>query len=122
MNNHYKIISSFYNVDKWIRRTILSIKHQNYKNFQCILVDDVSTDKTVEVIKKEIEGDDRFVLVENKEKKYSLENITGALYDIKANKEDVVVFLDGDDWFAHGRVLSSLNKIYEENKRTERFG
>jgi glycosyltransferase involved in cell wall biosynthesis len=74
------------------------------------------------LIKKEIEGDDRFVLVENKEKKYSLENITGALYDIKANKEDVVVFLDGDDWFAHGRVLSSLNKIYEENKCWMTYG
>ena len=115
MRNHYKIISSFYNVESWIKRTILSIKHQNYKNFQCILIDDMSTDNTPEIIKKEIKDDNRFTLIENQEKKYALGNITSALDKIEADKNDIVVFLDGDDWFAHGRVLSSLNDIYNNN-------
>ena len=115
MQNQYKIISSFYNVEKWIKRTILSIKHQNYKNFQCILIDDMSTDDTLEIIKKEIKDDHRFVLIENQEKKYALGNITSALDKLEADKNDIVVFLDGDDWFAHGRVLSSLNNIYNNN-------
>jgi glycosyltransferase involved in cell wall biosynthesis len=122
MANHYKIISSFYNVEKWIRRTLLSVKHQNYDNFQCVLIDDVSTDNTVNIVKDQIKDDDRFILIENKKKKYSLENISAALNSLEADKDDIVVFLDGDDWFAHGRVLSSLNKVYEEKQCWMTYG
>jgi len=113
MKNHYKIIVPFYNVEKWIRKTILSIKHQDQTDFQCVLIDDLSTDNTVEVIKKEIEGDSRFLLLQNEEKKYPFENTRYALNTVRPHKEDIIVLVDGDDWFAHGRVLSTLNKEYE---------
>ena len=56
-NNHFKIIVPLYNVEKWISLCIRSVKRQEYQNFECILIDDISTDNTVQIIKKEIESE-----------------------------------------------------------------
>ena len=115
MDNHFKIIVPFYNVEQWIKMTTKSIQLQEYKNFECILVDDVSTDKSVSIIEKEIKGDDRFTIVRNKEKKYVLKNISDAISLSNPSKDDIIVILDGDDWFAGANVLTVLNKVYDKN-------
>ena len=45
----------FYNVEQWITYCVRSVKAQKYDNYKCYLIDDISTDKTPEIIKKEIE-------------------------------------------------------------------
>ena len=61
MNNlHFKIIVPMYNVEEWVETTIQSVKEQTYKNYQCVLVDDMSTDGTVKTVRKLIKGDKRF--------------------------------------------------------------
>ena len=75
MNNHFKIIVPLYNVEKWIKYCIRSIKAQEHKNFECIMIDDISTDKSVDIINKEITGDSRFKLITNTKKAYALKNI-----------------------------------------------
>ena len=102
-----------YNVEQWIETTIQSVKNQNYENFQCVLVDDISTDKTVEMVKTLIKGDKRFKLVQNTEKKFALRNIAEAIEISKPSSDDVIINLDGDDWFPNSNVLSYLNKVYE---------
>lgn len=114
INNHFKIIIPFFNIEEWAKRCVLSVKLQNYKNFECILVDDISTDNSTEIVKKIIRGDERFTLIENKEKKYALQNIYDAIEYSQPDEEDVIVTLDGDDWFSSGRVLETLNKTYNQ--------
>jgi glycosyltransferase involved in cell wall biosynthesis len=116
MDNHFKIFIPFYNVERWAPYTIKSVMRQEYKNFQCILVDDMSTDRSCDVIESLIKDDDRFVLVKNKEKKYVIENMCLAFDLVKPNKEDVVVVLDGDDWFAGKTVLSILDETYNKEQ------
>ena len=79
------------------------------------MVDDISTDNSGDLIKKEISGDDRFTLITNTEKKYALLNIHDTLKDNDIKNEEIVVLLDGDDWFANKKVLSKLNSVYNEN-------
>lgn len=110
---HFKIIVPFYNVEKWILNCIRSVRLQDYKNFQCILVDDISTDNTVSVIEKEIENDNRFVLLKNEKKCFALENIYNAIQFSNPNDEDVIVTLDGDDWFASKKTLDILKQNYD---------
>ena len=112
MNNHFKIIIPLYNVEKWIKLCIRSVKFQSYKNFECILIDDISTDNSVEIIKKEIADDDRFKLIVNKEKALALKNIYDGINISEPSNEDVIVTLDGDDWFASKDVLKILNREY----------
>jgi len=116
MNNHFKIIIPFYNVEQWIKMTIRSVQLQDYENFECILVDDISTDDSRALAKKEIGADKRFKIIENKVKKYVLKNICHGIETANPDQEDVIVILDGDDWFARKDVLSILNETYNREK------
>ena len=79
MDRHFKIIVPFYNVEQWIKLTLRSIKLQDYKNFECIIVDDMSTDDSLDIVKKEVSGDKRFKIVKNTVKKYVLKNLCDAI-------------------------------------------
>ena len=116
MNNHFKIIIPFFNVEQWARKCLISVKLQNYENYQCVLVDDMSTDNSVNVIKEVIGNDKRFTLIENTQKKYALRNIYEAIQHSKPEKDDIIVTLDGDDWLFNRGVLKKLNQVYEDSK------
>ena len=45
------IVVPVYNAEKFIRDTIKSVQNQTYQNWEMILVDDVSTDSSVDIIK-----------------------------------------------------------------------
>jgi len=111
---HFKIIIPFYNVEKWIQMCLKSVQLQTYKNFQCIVIDDISTDNSHNAAQAMIKNDDRFVLIKNKEKAYALKNIHDAINTASPAKNDIIVSLDGDDWFANNKVLETLNNKYNE--------
>jgi glycosyltransferase involved in cell wall biosynthesis len=79
------------------------------------LVDDCSTDSSVEIIRKEIAEDPKFLLIENKDKKLALKNIYEAIAMAKPADEDIIITLDGDDWLAAKNTLEILNNKYKED-------
>ena len=112
-----KIVSCFWNAENYIEKCIESVMSQDFKDFKMFLIDDMSTDNTVEKIKNKINGDNRFILIINTEKKYKLKNLDDLITDDDYfDNEDIVVELDGDDWFYNSNVLNFINKKYEENK------
>lgn len=113
--NEFIFIVPFYNCSKWIQKCINSIKRQTYGRFKCFLVDDMSTDNSAQLVKQIISGDDRFKLIENKEKKYALGNIAFVLNNEKLKQEDIVILIDGDDWLSSVGVLDKLNKEYNND-------
>ena len=56
------IITPIYNGEKTIGKTIESVINQTYDNFKMIIVDDLSENKTVNIIKKYQKKDDRIKL------------------------------------------------------------
>jgi len=112
---HFKIIVPSYNNEKWLRACLGSVKLQNYDNYQCIVVDDCSTDKSVETIEQEIGEDSKFMFIKNEERKLALRNIYEAVEHSNPNQEDVIITLDGDDWFATKHTLEILNTKYKES-------
>ena len=64
-----------------------------------MLVNDKSTDNTVDIIQKEIEKDGRFKLYSKAENTGALGSIYQGIEESSASDEDVIVILDGDDWF-----------------------
>ena len=112
MGNHFKIIVPFYNVEKWIKVCIRSVRAQDYKDFQCILLDDMSTDNTAKIVREEIGDDPRFTFVEVQEKAFALKNIYDGIKLANPSPEDIIVTLDGDDWLSRRDVLYALNQIY----------
>lgn len=98
MNDLVSILTPTYNTEKFIRATIESVQNQTYENWEMILVDDASTDKTVSVIEEFTEKDSRIKL-------FKLEKNSGngfarnAALDKASGK--YIAYLDADDvWFS----------------------
>ena len=109
------IITSSYNNAPWVLKYVDSIAMQEYDNFRVIYIDDCSQDTTVDMIEAYVAWhglDTKFTLVKNKERKLKLENIYKVIHT--CNDTDIILILDGDDWFAHEHVLSTINKKYQE--------
>lgn len=106
------IIIPFYNRASLIQDTILSIKNQTYTNWECILVDDHSTDTTFETVAQFVETDSRFKLFERpahlKKGPNSCRN-----YGFTKSCGSIINWFDSDDLYketALEQVCSSFGK------------
>lgn len=85
-----------YNEEKYIAEAIESIINQTFKNWELIIIDDLSGDKTPEIAKKYGKKDSRIKVFEREKK----EGRTGAAnFGIKCAKGKYIAFLDGDDLY-----------------------
>ena len=106
------IICSFNNA-LWVIKNLDSIFMQRYKNFRVVYVDDASQDNTAELVKLYIEKyalQDKVTLITNNVRRRKMNNIYNVFYSCDDN--EIIIQLDGDDWFKHNKVLSTLNNIY----------
>lgn len=111
--NKFLIIMPAYNVEKWVKLNIAMTMHQSYKKFRCMIIDDGSTDNTQEVVQSAIGDDKRFFYVRNEERSgSSLKNYYHAFHAAKPDPDEIVIWLDGDDWFSSVFVLAYLNNVY----------
>lgn len=88
------IIIPMYNSEDTILETLNSIKGQTYKNFEALIVDDSSSDKSVEIVKRYIENDKRFHLFEFSQNQGAAMARNFALTKAKGS---TIAFLDADD-------------------------
>ena len=105
-----KFVCCFWNAEKYIKNCIRTLKSQTDREFEVYLIDDMSTDNTVEVTKKLIEGDSRFKLIVNEEKKFKLKNLNELITQF--DDEDIIIEIDGDDFLLTADVVSDIREIY----------
>ena len=119
---HFKIIIPAYNVEKWISTNLMSILGQDHQDFEAILINDCSDDRTNEIATSMVGNDSRFIIKNNKDKCYALKNIATGIRDLKPDDEDVIVLVDGDDWLKDKRVLSKVEEVYKESQCLVTYG
>jgi glycosyltransferase involved in cell wall biosynthesis len=105
-----KIVSCFWNAGNYLPYCIKSLKNQKKVDFQVFLIDDMSTDNSVDVVKKLIGDDSRFNLIVNNEKKFKLKNLDELISSF--DDEDIVVEVDGDDFLLSENVIDRVNNFY----------
>lgn len=94
----------------FLQNCIESVLNQTYKNFKIIIVDDMSTDTSVETVKNYVDKDERIILLENKRKRYNGGSRNVAIEYAKDNMNfDYYLFLDSDDWWKNENVLQKIN-------------
>ena len=88
------VITPMYNCEKFISETIESVLNQTYTNWEMIIIDDCSTDKSKQIVKQYIERDKRIRLI-------ALNENSGAAVarnkGIEVSSGRFIAFLDGDD-------------------------
>lgn len=103
------IIVPAYNVEKWLCDCLNSIKNQTYQNWECIIVNDGSKDKTHDIALEFCSHDTRFRLIDKENEGVSTVRNVG-LDNAKGN---FIQFIDGDDMLPQDCLEYCVNKIGE---------
>lgn len=104
MNNILvSIIIPVYNVEKFIVETIESVLNQDFKEIELILVDDGSTDNSLNLCEQILEKDHRITLLRQKNLGVSIARNNG----LNQAKGKYVYFLDSDDTIATDFIKTS---------------
>lgn len=105
MKDKISVIVSVYNVGEHIERCIESLLSQNYKNYEIILVDDGSTDKSAMICERYFrENPTKIRLIRQDNGGLSAARNTG----LSVASGEFVTFVDGDDYLEKN-ALSTLS-------------
>jgi glycosyltransferase involved in cell wall biosynthesis len=105
------IIIPVYNAEKFIAETISSVINQEYKNWELIIIDDGSTDNSLEIIKEFVEKDERITCLRQTNSGVSSARNRG----INIAKGDYISFLDADDCWKNDNIQKRLVVLEDNN-------
>lgn len=104
------IIIPVYNQEKYLAETLNSVLNQSYSNWECILVNDGSTDSSVTVINKYVAQDNRFHFINSENKGVShARNLA-----LKQVNGDYILFLDGDDLIHPEKIELAISNFQKD--------
>ncbi|MBQ3583099.1 MAG: glycosyltransferase [Lachnospiraceae bacterium] len=106
------IIMPSYNSEKWIKESIESVQAQTYDNWELIISDDASTDKTVEIVEKEAETDSRIRVLKSDNNQGAAKARNRAL---KRAKGRYIAYLDSDDLWVPEKLERQLKYMKKKN-------
>lgn len=102
------------NNDRYLTECLSSIIIQTYKNLEIIIIDDFSTDKSIELIKKFKQKNKKVITIFNKRKIGLVKSIIKA---IKKATGKYVIRLDSDDYLKS----NAINKMYLMSAKSPRI-
>lgn len=105
------IIIPLYNCEKYIDKCIESIKNQTYGNWELIIVDDQSNDKSYEICKRYADNDTRILLTQQANAGSGVARNKG----IDMATGEYIIFCDADDFL----LPDALTLLIEEANRTD---
>jgi glycosyltransferase involved in cell wall biosynthesis len=111
------VVITSYNNQKWYSRNLESVLSQNYTNFRVLYLDDFSPDGTGDLVEEyviEHNLDQKVQLIKNTIRRGGLHNFYTMVY--MCDDDEIVVNLDGDDWFPDDNVLTRLNNVYSSSE------
>lgn len=108
--NSFSIIVCSYNYGQFIEKTIQSVLQQTHKNFELILVNDGSTDNTLEIMQKYALKDKRIKIINQENQGLSMARNNA----MNIATGDYLWFVDADD-FIIPNALHLLNRKINNN-------
>lgn len=119
MNNKISIIMPIYNAEKYLCKTIQSVLEQDYQNWELILIDDCSTDKSKKICESFAKKNKKINLIchdynqgPSKSRNEALDIATG----------EWVYFMDADDYIENGAFNIVIDKLIKSKADVCIFG
>ncbi len=103
------VIVPVFNTEKYLEKCLNSLINQTLQDIEIICVNDGSTDKSADIIKKFTNKDSRFKLINQENKKQGAARNAG----MKIAKGEYIGFVDSDDWVD----LEYYEKLYNAAKK-----
>ena len=110
-NELISIVVPIYNVENYLRQCLDSIQNQTYKKFECIMVNDGSTDSSQQIAEEYL-TDNRFKLINQSNKGLSGARNTGISHI--REESTFVAFVDSDDYI-YPDFLETLIEYIEDD-------
>ena len=110
MNPKISIIIPVYNAEKYVGACIESLLAQSFSDFECILVNDGSTDGSSAVCREYAKKDPRVIHIDQENQGVCGARNTG----LDAARGETITFVDSDDWMDE----NGLEILYNEYLRT----
>ena len=101
------VIVPIFNAEKFLDKCIKSILNQTFKEFELILVNDGSTDNSLEICNRYMKLDSRVRILNNANQG----SIVARRLGINAAKSDYVTFVDADDWINKNTLEVLFNEL-----------
>ncbi|MFR8828257.1 MAG: glycosyltransferase family 2 protein [Dialister invisus] len=108
----FSVIMPVYNVEKYVSQAIESVLHQEFIDFELIIVNDCSPDGSLAICKKYAEKDHRITII-SLDKNGGLSNARNV--GMSAMRGRYVLFLDSDDWWDED-LLQSVADVIEQDE------
>lgn len=104
MDPMISVVMSVYNAEKYLKDSIESILNQTYRNFEFIIIDDGSSDNSLNIINGFREKDNRIIVVSRSNK-----GVVVSLNDgIKISRGKYIAIMDADDISLRNRLEKQL--------------
>ena len=114
INEKISILISNFNKEKFLDKCIQSCLEQDDNNLEIIIIDNLSTDNSLNIIKKY--SDKLLVKTKKKESLYSPKNQTDSLIEaFKLSSGNLILLLDSDDYILSNKA-SKIRDIFFNNK------
>jgi glycosyltransferase involved in cell wall biosynthesis len=113
MTPYFSIIIPTYNRCELVQKTIETIMSQDFNAWECIIINDGSTDNTAEIIPEFIRNDQRFIFVNQVNSERAISRNNGA----KLALGKYFIFLDSDDQFESNHLTQLHNFIVSDNEQ-----
>jgi glycosyltransferase involved in cell wall biosynthesis len=101
----FSVVIPLYNKESYVQKTIKSVLEQSFQDFEIVIVDDGSTDSSVNII--QTINDSRIRIIKQKNAGVSVARNTG----IKEANADYIAFLDSDDVWLPELLFTIFNLI-----------
>lgn len=112
------VIIPLYNKVNYIKQTLESILNQTYTNLEIIIIDDGSTDESIEVVKSVAKLDNRIKFYQQTNQGVSYARNRG----IELSNGEYIQFLDADDLMASNKIEEQLKIVDNSSLATCMWG
>ena len=107
----FSIIVPVYNVEDYLSQCLESILCQSFSNFELILINDGSTDSSLEICRQYLQNFHQIKLIDKENGGLSDARNKGLLAAIG----DYIIFTDSDDYWVGSEVLQDLNNLIKDS-------
>lgn len=104
------VVSPVYNGSAYLTPFLESVLHQTFRDFELIMVDDGSTDDSIQILKTYQEKDARIHLIRQNHKGAGSARNVG----FSQTKGQYIIFLDSDDWFKEDFFKIMIDQITKD--------
>lgn len=105
------VIVPIYNTEKYLKKSLSSLKEQTLRDIEIICINDGSKDKSLEILNNFAQSDKRFKIINQKNSGAGKARNNG----LKLVEGEYIAFLDPDDWIDN----TTYEKLYEQAKKQD---